>query len=103
MTMPGWLCVRAVNCLQNSMMLRPWGPRDRPPPPPRSPILDPSLVRPQLQVIQLHARRPAEQTDRHPDLALVRQDFFHLSAEVRERTLDDLHHLADQEREDRQS
>src|SRR5688572_6591488 len=24
--MPAWLCVRALNCLQNSMMLTPWGP-----------------------------------------------------------------------------
>jgi hypothetical protein len=24
--MPDWLWVRALNCLQNSMMLTPWGP-----------------------------------------------------------------------------
>jgi hypothetical protein len=26
-TMPAWLCVRALNCLQNSMMFTPCGPR----------------------------------------------------------------------------
>src|SRR5690348_638266 len=52
-----------------------------------------------LQVIQFHGRRSAEQRDRHPDLALVRDHLFHRSREIRERTLDDLDHLPDEERD----
>src|SRR4029453_3176823 len=51
----------------------------------------------QLQIVQLHARRPAEQADRDLHLALVGQHFFDGPAEVGERPLGDLHHLANQE------
>src|SRR5690348_16539480 len=52
----------------------------------------------QLQVIELHRRRPAEERDRDPHLALVRNHFLHRAAEIRKRPLGDLHHLPHQER-----
>src|SRR5438552_4614711 len=54
-------------------------------------------MRLQLQVIQLDARRPAEQAHRDANLPLVRHNLFHRTAEIRERPLGNLHHLADQE------
>src|SRR6266700_1027087 len=52
----------------------------------------------ELQVIELHRSGPPEQRYRNAHLPLVRQHFFHRAAEVRERSLGDLHHLAHQER-----
>src|SRR5512146_2532382 len=43
----------------------------------------------QLQVVQLHARGPAKEADRHAHLALVRIHFFHRATEVAERTFRD--------------
>ena len=49
---------------------------------------------PQLQIVHLHRRRPAEQADRHLHLALVREHFLDRAAEVGERAFRDLDHLA---------
>src|SRR5688572_29667307 len=55
------------------------------------------LVALQLRVIELHAGRAAEETDFDLYLALVVVDFLYGTGEVRERTLGDLHNLADTE------
>src|SRR5215510_2864858 len=57
------------------------------------------LVSLQLQIIQLHRRRPPEQRHRHPHLSFIGEHLFHRAAEIRERPLGDLHHLADEERD----
>src|SRR5207237_5375688 len=49
--------------------------------------------------VQFHRRGAAEQRDRHAHLALVGNHLFHRAGEIRERSLGDLHHLADQERD----
>src|SRR6266853_351003 len=128
-----------LNCLQKSMMLRPWGPNAEPTggagvaapasiwsfttavtfflggaifslcaahaatesPPPAAAMTRAvaGLVRSQLQVVELHAGRPAEQADTDADLALVGEDFLDRSAEIGERALDDLDDLAGEERD----
>ena len=52
----------------------------------------------QLQVIQLHRRRPSEQRHRHPHLSLVRHHLFDRSVEIGERSFGDRHRLTDEER-----
>src|ERR1043166_2573108 len=54
------------------------------------------LMPSELQVIQLHRRRPPEQRDRHFHFALLRQHLFDRPAEIGEGALGDLHRLTDQ-------
>src|SRR6266540_5379583 len=51
----------------------------------------------ELQVIQLDARRTAEERDRHSHLSLVGKDFLDGSVEISERSFGDRHRLADEE------
>src|SRR2546426_1494048 len=111
-SLPAWLWVRALNCFTNSMMIPPWGPSAVPTggagvacPAGTCSFTTAAIglaigsVRLQLQVIELHGRGPAEQRDRHPHLALVRDHLFRRAREVRERPLGDLHHLPREERD----
>src|SRR5690606_9726144 len=53
----------------------------------------------QLRVVELHRRRSAEEADLDLHLALVGVDLLDRTAEIGERTLRDLHDLADPERD----
>src|SRR5687767_15922591 len=64
-------------------------------PGPPLPVCSVSL---QLKVVELNTRRPPEQADRHPYLALVRDHLFDGPVEIRERTLGDRHRLTDEKR-----
>src|SRR5260370_16556780 len=125
---PARLWVRPLNCFTNSMMLTPWGPRAVPTGgagvacpaatwsfttaaialaisilacvragrTTTAPVV--GSMRLELQVVQFHRGRPAEQRHRDPHLALVGDHLFDRARELRERSLGDLHDLADQER-----
>src|SRR6185436_1686566 len=109
MTIPAWLWVRALNCLQNSMMFTPCGPSAVPTG--GAGFAAPAghcsltialtflaiLVSPQLQIVHFDGRRAPEQADRHFDLALFGDDLFHGAAEIGERTLGDFHRLSHHE------
>src|SRR2546425_6163169 len=115
MIVPRWDSVAALYCLTNSMMLTPWGPSAVPtggagvacPAATCSftiaaialAIAPCASVSLQLQVVELDRGGPPEQGHRHPHLALVGDHLFHRPREVGERALGDLHHLADQERD----
>src|SRR5262245_15432193 len=110
MTIPAWLWVRALNCLQNSMMFTPCGPSAVPTG--GAGLAAPAghcsltialtflaiLVSPQLQVVHFDGRRAPEEAHRHLDLALFGEDFLHGAAEIGEGTLGDLHRLSHHER-----
>src|SRR5690606_14329693 len=112
MIIPAWLCVRALNCLQNSMMFTPCWPSAGPTggagfaaPAGTWSLMKPTtffamrLISLELRVVQLDRGRSAEQAHLYLDLPLVGVDVLHRSAEVRERTLGDLHNLPDPERD----
>src|SRR3989442_9352982 len=117
--------VLALNCFTNSMMFTPCGPRAVPTGGAgvacpagtwsfttaiiglaMSPCASARLcgcassrsVSLQLEVVELHRRRPAEQGHRDAHLALVRNHLFDRARKVRERPLGDLHDLSHQER-----
>src|ERR1044072_2934434 len=93
MTRPAWACVRALNCLQNSMMLMPCCPRAGPTGGAgvAAPALhcsltmaviglairnvSPSLDRLGLEEGQFHRRRATEDADHHLHLAALVVDF----------------------------
>src|SRR4029077_4937988 len=93
-TIPACPCVRALNCLQNSMMFTPCGPSAVPTG--GAGFAAPAghcsftialtflaiLVSPQLQIVHFDGRRAPEQADRHFDLALFGDDLFHGAAEI---------------------
>src|SRR2546426_4902337 len=94
-SIPAWLWVRALNCFTNSMMFTPWGPSAVPTggagvacPAGTCSFTTAAIgfairsVRPQLQVIELHGRGPAEQRDRPPHPAPVPDHLFHPAPEV---------------------
>src|SRR6266536_5701518 len=107
MTSPAWCCVRALNCLQNSMMLMPCCPSAGPtggagvalpalhwsftmawigfaiPPLP--------LDRLHLQEVELHRRRAPEDAHHHLDLAALAVHLVHHAGERAERPVHDAH------------
>src|SRR5437879_686034 len=116
-TRPVWCCVRALNCLQNSMMLMPCCPSAGPtggagvalPALHCSftiawiglAIANAPLDRLDLKEVQLHRRGTAEDTHHHLDLAPLVVDLIHDPRERAERTV---HHSdvgADPERDAR--
>src|ERR1051325_2901688 len=109
MIIPGCDPVAALNALQNSMMLTPRWPSAGPTgglgfacPAGICSLISPMtflaiLVTLHLNEIELDRSRAAEDADQHPQLALVRPDFFHNTVEIDERAVDHLHALADGE------
>src|SRR5262245_14084740 len=115
MTRPDCACVRALNCLQNSMMLMPCWPSAGPTGGAgvAAPALHCSLTmavigfaisgllepldRLDLEEVQLHRGRAAEDADHHLHLAALVVDFVHHARERTERTVADPHVVADVE------
>src|SRR5881396_3223102 len=90
MTSPAWCCVRALNCLQNSMMLMPCCPRAGPTGGAgvALPALHCSftiaiapLDRLDLEEVQLHRCRAAEDAHHHLNLAALVVDLIHHARE----------------------
>src|SRR5438045_2995601 len=114
-TRPAWAWVRALNCLQNSMMLMPCWPRAGPTGGAglAAPALhcsltmaviglairkvSPSLDRLDLEEVQFHRCRATEDADHHLHLAALVVDFVHHARERAERTIGDPYVIADAE------
>src|SRR5262245_18308443 len=113
-TSPACCCVRALNCLQNSMMLMPCWPSAGPTGGAGVALpalhcsftiawmglaIDPApLNRLDLKEVQLDRRGPAEDAEHDLHLATLVVDFVHNTREGTERPVDHAHVVADPER-----